>query len=90
MMGDFGQGKCESMEIRSEKERFSEASEGRVGFNDEEFGDERGEFMQSDIEEVQFIVKDESIKNTTRGSTKRPAMEGAKMSKGRVWGVKVN
>lgn len=75
---------AKAVAICSKEKGFGAACKGGVGFNDEEFGDDRGELTPADFKEVKLVVEDDGIEDATRAGAGGPTMEGAELGDGEI------
>lgn len=78
---------AEAMAISSKKEGLWAASEGGVGFYDEEFGDEGVKLTPADFEQIELMVEDDSVEDTAGLGASGPTMERAEVVHGNVGGM---
>lgn len=83
-------GEEEAVAICGKEKGFGAAGKGGVGFDDEEFGDDRGELAPAEFKEVKFMVEDDGIEDAARVGAGGPTMEGAELGDGEIRGEMVD
>lgn len=83
---------CEGKPVRilGEKQGLSLAGEGGIGFDENKVGDDRQQLMPSNLEEVELVIEDDSIEDTSGRFSDGPTMEQAEGSHGEMGGEVVN